>query len=416
MTVPRHVLVIGAGIVGICSALELRRRGLDVTVVDRLEPGQGCSFGNAGILAAQAVVPIGMPGLARQVPRMLFDRNSPLSMRWAAMGQALPWVLQLQQAARPDRVHAIAGAMKALYGSTVERHQALALEAGAPELVRTTPGLYVHRRREGIDLAGGLAWALRRQHGAQVELLEGPALLAAEPALSPDYTVGVRMGPMGCTTHPLRLVQAYAALLQRLGGQIRQAEVQAVRPQPDGVAVASSAGPLQADAVVVAAGAWSTRLLQPLGLQLPLIAERGYHLTFADAGIRLNHVVTEIEAHFAVSQMEMGLRVAGTEELGRADDPANWRRVEPLLRHAQRLFPAARLDKGSRWMGPRPGLPDSLPAIGAVPGQPRVFVATGHGHLGLTGAPHTGQLVAELVTGQPGGIELRPYAPGRFGR
>ena len=164
---PRHVTVIGAGIVGICCAIELRRRGLQVTVVDRLEPGQGCSFGNAGILAAQAVVPIGLPGLARQLPRMLFDGSNPLTLRRGSLPRSLPWLWRLQQASRIERVQRIADAMKALYGSTLQRHQALAAEAGATELVRATPGLYVHRRAAGIDLQHGLAWRLRHERGAR---------------------------------------------------------------------------------------------------------------------------------------------------------------------------------------------------------------------------------------------------------
>jgi D-amino-acid dehydrogenase len=165
---------------------------------------------------------------------------------------------------------------------------------------------------------------------------------------------------------------------------------------------------------VVAAGAWSRPLVQPLGLDLPLIAERGYHMTFADPGIRLRHVVSDIERHFAVTSMEPGLRIAGTEELGLADDPPSWRRAEVLAKHLKQILPRAELSRGTRWMGPRPGTPDSLPAIGALPGHANIFIAAGHGHLGLTGAPHTGQLVAALVSGEPVKIALEPYAPGRF--
>lgn len=415
MASTRHAVVVGAGIVGICTAIELRRQGLAVTVLDRLEPGQGCSFGNAGILAAHAVVPIGLPGAGGHLPRMLFDAESPLALRWGSLPRTLPWLLRMRRESTPARVQQIADAMKALYRSTLELHQALAQEAGAPELVWPMPGLYVHRSPTGIDLEQGLAWRLRRERGAHIEVLEGAALREAEPALSPEYTRGVRMGPMGCTVNPLRLVQAYAALLVRMGGQVRRAAVSHLQPRGDGVTVHTDAGPVPADVAVVAAGAWSAELLKPLGLNLPLIAERGYHVTFADPGLRLNHVVTEIEAHFACTSMEMGLRVAGTEELGGPDDAPRWRRAEVLQRQARRLFPAARLDQASRWMGPRPGLPDSLPAIGAVPGHPNVYVAAGHGHLGLTGAPHTGQLVAELVAGKRSALSLEAYAPGRFG-
>lgn len=416
MSNARNAVVVGAGIVGVCAALELSRRGWYVTVVDRLEPGNGCSFGNAGILAAQAVVPIAMPGLQRQVPRMLLDPESPLVVRWASLPKTLPWLLRFRRAANFDQVQRSADAMKVLYSTSVELHQALAREAGVPELVSATPGLYVHRDPAAIDLVSALAWQLRRERGAEIELLEGAALRDAEPELSPQYTRGVRMGPMGYTANPFRLTQAYAALFTRHGGAIRRADVRALKPMGAKVRVETEGGAIEADTVVVAAGAWSLALVKPLGLNLPLIAERGYHVTFADPGIQLRHVVSELERHFAVTSMEVGLRVAGTEELGLADDPPSWRRAEVLQRQARRMFPNARLESGSRWMGPRPGTPDSLPAIGPLPGHANIFIAAGHGHLGLTGGPHTGRIVAALASGERPGIALEAYAPDRFGR
>ena len=414
-TAPRAV-VVGAGIVGICIGLELQRRHWSVTLVDRLEPGMACSFGNAGILASMAVVPVGLPGVERQLPRMLLDRDSPLVMRWASLPQTLPWLLRLRRAATLQQVSLTADAMQALNGSSVELHRALAIEAGVPELVRGTPGLYVHRDARRIDVLKDLPWQLRRDRGAQIEVLDGAALREAEPALSAQYTRGVRMAPMGYTTNPLRLTQAYARLFARRGGQIVRGDVRSLRPTGDTVVVEASTGTLPADAAVVAAGAWSRTLVEPLGLALPLIAERGYHMTFADPGIHLNHVVSDMQLHVAVTPMEAGLRIAGTEELGLADDPPAWRRAAILEQQARRMFPTARLDQGTRWMGPRPGLPDSLPAIGVLPGLSNVFIAAGHGHLGLTGAPRTGRIVAALASGEAAGIWLAPFAPNRFGR
>ena len=195
---------------------------------------------------------------------------------------------------------------------------------------------------------------------------------------------------------------------------IERAEVRALKPTGNRVHIETAGEALDADTVVVAAGAWSLALVKPLGLNLPLIAERGYHMTFADPGIQLNHVVSELELHFAVTPMEPGVRVAGTEEVGLADDPPSWRRAAVLQGHAKRMFPTARLDTGTRWMGPRPGTPDSLPAIGPLPGHANIFIATGHGHLGLTGGPHTGRIVAELASGKRPGIALDAYAPDRF--
>ena len=414
MNSTRNAVVVGAGIVGVCTGLELQRRGWSVTLIDRLEPGQGCSFGNAGILAAQAVVPIALPGLAAQVPRLLLDADSPLVIRWRSLPHTWRWLLHFRRAATVDKATRTADAMKALYGSTVELHQALARDAGVSELVHAMPGLYVHRDPAAIDGVNSLAWQLRRERGAQIDVLEGTALRDAEPDLSPLYTRAVRMGPMGFTTNPLRLTQAYAALFARQGGRVRRAEVRALKPQGATVRIETSAESMDADAVVIAAGAWSLPLVRPLGLDFPLIAERGYHMTFADPGIRLRHVVSDIEKHFAVMSMGPGLRIAGTEELGLADDPPSWRRAEVLVKHLKQIFPRAEHSNGKRWMGPRPGTPDSLPAIGALPGHANIFIAAGHGHLGLTGAPHTAQLVAALVCGEPVNVALEPYAPGRF--
>ena len=380
----RRAIVIGAGIVGVCTALELQRRNWAVTIVDRLAPGEGCSFGNAGILAAQAVTPVAMPGILKKVPSMLLDPESPLTVRLGSLPTTLPWLLHFWRAAQRDRLEATADAMKALNGTSVELHEANAREAGVSDLLKPGRYLYVHRDARQINVEKDLAWTLRRDRGSEIELLEGPALHESEPELSREYTRGVRVGPMGFTLNPFRLTQAYAQLFESKGGTVRRAEV------------------------------LSLKLVKPLGLRLQLIAERGYHMTFPKAGISLNHVISEMECQFAVTPMEMGLRVAGTEELGNADDAPAWRRAEVLKRQARRMFPNANLDNGSRWMGPRPGTPDSLPAIGPLPNHPNIFIAAGHGHLGLTGGPNTGRIVAALASNERLNIPLEPYAPDRF--
>lgn len=410
----RRAIVVGAGIVGVCTAIELNRRGWSVTVVDRLEPGAACSFGNAGILAAQAVVPVAMPGIEREARQMLLDPESPLVIRLRSLPWTLSWLLKFRQAANMERLPAAADGLKALNGNALELHEALSRAAGVPELVKPTRYLYIARNPAKLDVENGLSWRLRRERGAEIEVLDGDRLHEAEPELSREYKRGVRLGPIGYTTNPFRLTQAYAELLRREGGRIVRAEVRALRPAGAVTGLETSAGQMAAEAVVIAAGAWSLSLVRPLGLAIPLIAERGYHVTYADPGIQLSHVISEAERQFAVTSMEMGLRVAGTEELGLADDPPSWRRAEVLDRQARAMFPRARLDSGSRWMGPRPGTPDSLPAIGPLPGHPNIFIAAGHGHLGLTGGPNTGRIVAALASGERLNMDLAPYAPGRF--
>lgn len=410
----RRAVVIGAGIVGVCSGLEMLKRGWKVTIIDRLPPGEGCSFGNAGVLAAQAVVPVAVPGIIKKVPRMLVDPESPLTVRLGSLGTTFPWLMKFLQSANLKKVEATANAMKDLYGTSFDLHEALAREAGVPELIKAARYLYVHRNPAELNVDTGLAWRLRRERGGEIEVLEGAALHEAEPELSREYTRGVRLGPMGYTLNPFKLTQAYAQLFQKRGGTIIRAEVTAIKPNGARSFVDTGAGRQEADSVVIAAGAWSAKLIKPLGVKVPIIAERGYHMTFANPGITLNHVVSEVELHFSVTPMEMGLRIAGTEELGNADDAPDWRRAQVLKRQARRMFPNANLDDSSQWMGPRPGLPDSLPAIGPLPGHPNIFVAAGHGHLGLTGGPNTGRLVAAMASGERLNIPTAAYAPGRF--
>ncbi len=415
-TSQKRAIVIGAGIVGVCTGLELLKRGWTVTIIDRLEPGEGCSFGNAGILAAQAVVPVGMPGIMQDAPRMLLDREGPLVVRFRSLPKTIPWLLHMRRAATVERVTRTADAMKALNGTTVELHEAIAREAGVPDLLKPYRYLYVHRTAAALDVETSLAWKLRRERGGQIEVLDGKALRDAEPELSPEYTRGVRLGPMAFTLNPFRLTQAYARLFAKRGGEILKAEVRALQPHGTIVNVETSAGPRPAESVTITAGAWSRELVKPLGLDIPLIAERGYHMTFPKAGIGLNHVISEAQHQFAVTPMEMGLRVAGTEELGHADEAPSWRRADVLKRHAARMFPRANLEDGTRWMGPRPGTPDSLPFIGPLPNHPNIFIAAGHGHLGLTGGPNTGRIIAALASGERLNIPLEPYSPTRFRR
>ena len=410
----RRAIVIGAGIVGVCSAIELRRRGWQVTLVDRLAPGEACSFGNAGVLAAQAVVPVAMPGIEHEVLGMLMDPESPLVIRWGSLPWTARWLWKFRQAANLTKVSATADAMRVLYSSSFELHEALAKEAGVPELVRPGRYLYVARDPAKLDVDNGLSWRLRRDRGSEIEVLDGDALHEAEPELSRDYKRGVRLGPMGFTLNPFRLTQAYARLFEREGGQIKRAEVKALRPAGAVTGLETTAGQMAAEVVVIAAGSWSMELARPLGLRLPLIAERGYHVTFADPGIKLAHVVSEVERHLSITSMEIGLRIAGTEEIGRPDDAPSWRRADVLESLARKMFPNAKLANPSRWMGPRPGIPDSVPAIGAIPGYPNILIAAGHGHLGLTGGPNTGRIVAAIASGERLNIDLRPYAPGRF--
>ena len=405
--------VVGAGTVGVCCAIELQKSGFAVTLIDRDEPGMACSFGNAGALAPWSIIPLAVPGIHAKVPKMLLDPDGPLRIRLRSLGRTLPWLWRFHRSTRLDVVNHAAEALHTLYHSTHDLHEQLANEAGVPELV--VPSRYLYLLRNADDYSpDALTWRLRREKGAEIEILEGGEITELEPALAPIYAKAVRIGPSGRTTNPYRLTVAYAELFRSLGGTIWRQEVQRLIPDGSSAQVVTAEGGFSANIVVVAAGAWSRDLLRPLGLKLPLIAERGYHMRFLDSGVTLNHVVSPVDRSCAITSQEDGLRVAGTDELGGPDDPPSWRRADVMQKIARELVPEADLSQGTRWMGPRPGLPDSLPAIGAVPGHPNILVATGHGHLGLSGGPATGRIISALATSTTPNIDITPYAPDRF--
>ncbi len=416
---PKRVAVIGAGMVGVCAASYLRRDGHAVFLIEPGEPGRGASFGNAGAFNASSVTPASMPGVMWNVPRWLSDPLGPLSLRWSYLPIVAPWLVRFIRAGSVDKVHAQARALRPLVGGALEALMPLVRDAGAGDLVHRRGHLYVYRSAESLA-KDRLAWELRRENGVEVDAFDQDELRQLEPALSRDYVRGLLVRENGHTSNPLALVERLVDNFRRLGGQIERAR--AVGFRLDGgrlAAVRTEAGELAADAAIVCAGAWSKPLAASLGDRIPLETERGYHLMIRDPEIMPRIPTADADGKFVATPMETGLRLAGTVELAGLAAPPDWRRARILLEQGRRMLPGLAADHAeerlSVWMGHRPSLPDSLPALGPSRTSPDVIYAFGHGHVGMTAAPMTGRLVADLVAGRPPSIDIAPFAPARFG-
>ena len=411
---PKTVIVIGAGIVGACCATYLQRLGLKVTMIDRVAPGESCSSGNAGVLSSWSCIPDSVPGIAYSVPGWLLDPEGPLAIRWRYLPQAMPWLLKFMRAGQVDKIPAISDALFALNNPTVDLYKDLARAAGVTELIRDSSYLHVYRKLEAAD-PDGFSWRLRREHGAEMDFLSGGEVQEVEPEISPDYRRAVVIHNQGHTVNPARLVQALAGYFEQQGGRILRGEVKHLAPGSGGpVVMKTTIGEMTSDFVVIAAGAWSHRLTAQLGCKIPLETERGYHMTLANPGVSLNHTIMEGKRRFVTTAMEMGIRCAGTAEFAGLEAPPNPRRARLLAKLGKELLPNLNTEEATDWMGHRPVLPDSLPAIGPLPGHPNVLAAFGHGHTGLTAAPMTGHIIAGLVAGTPLNVDLKPYRPDRF--
>jgi len=414
MTAP--VVVIGGGFVGLCSALQLQRRGFSVAIVDPGDPKRAASYGNAGQFAVGEVVPISGPGTLAKVPGWLVDPLGPLAIRWRYLPRLTPWLIRFLRAGRPDRVAEISAAMAALCDRIHLDYHPLLEMADAQGLVRPGPHLRLYGSRAEFE-AEGWRWDLRVRAGLRYELLDREALHALEPTLGESIGFAVASPDRRSVTEPLALMRAFEACFRNAGGRVVTGSVTGFLrdgAQVTGVTLAGGES-VAASHVVIAAGAWSHRLTALLGDHVPLESERGYHVMLPDPGVLPRHSMSHVARGFALLPMGQALRLAGTVELASLDAPPDWERARQLLRVARGLLPGLREEGAEFWMGHRPALPDSLPIIDRASRAGNVVYAFGHGHMGLSWAATTGRLVADLLTGMPGNLDTKPFRLRRFG-
>jgi D-amino-acid dehydrogenase len=409
------IVVLGAGIIGTSSAAWLQRDGHDITFVSTVPPGEACSFGNAGSLSPSACLPVGMPGMWKQVPRWLRDPNGPLTIRSAYLIQVLPWLMRFLRHSKQAEVVRIATALRGLLAPIFECYAPLIEHAQADALVQKTGCLYVYG---STDSAARWRWGmeLRRSLGVELRDIQTDELEHLEPDLKGRFRFGILAPDNGSTLDPCKLVQAIHARCIEDGALMVTGEAvdfDRVGSRITGVRL-SSGEMIGCDGVVVAAGAWSRPLARKLGLNIPLETQRGYHVTVQSNNLQLKHTVMAPEYNLMVNPMEMGLRLAGSVEFAGLKAPPNLHRADTLLRNGREMFPHLDSSRFTRWMGHRPCLPDSLPVIGRAAGLDNAWLAFGHGHIGMCGGASTGREVANLVAGRTPQIDLVPFRPDRF--
>ncbi len=414
MHTPPDVIVIGAGVVGLSTALALQARGLTVTVLDRTGPAAGASAGNAGAFAFTDILPLASPGILRKAPKWLLDPLGPLSVPPAYALRIAPWMLQFWRACAPSRVAAATAAQTALMDLSKAELEPFLQASGTLPMLRREGNLQVYES-EAEFRASLPGWQARADHGIAFRHMGPEEMAEVQPGLSPRFVRGTFTPGWYSIADPKDFVLALAERLKAQGGTILRGDATALVPEADGVTVSLAGGaPQTAGHVVLAAGAHSHLLARGLGDRIPLETERGYNTTLPGTAFDLRTQVTFGGHGFVVTRLTSGIRVGGAVELGGLNLPPNHRRSDAMLRKAQAFLPGLRVEGGQRWMGFRPSLPDSLPAIGAARATPRITYAFGHGHLGLTQCAGTARLVADLVTGRQPAIDLKPFSPYRF--
>ena len=410
----RATTVLGAGVVGLSAALYLQRSGHQVTVVDPLPPAGGASYGNAGLIVNDSVVPVALPGMLRKVPGWLADAEGPLTVRPSYLPRALPWLLRWIDAGRMARVLQISDALRALHRDSLACWRELLGPDAYADLIRPAGQVRVW---EGDGAGSAIETALYERHGIRTEPLDRDALRAIYPEIAPGITRGLLLPGNAFTVNPQRLVRTLGQLLIAAGGEIVAESAMKIVPRGGaaGFMIMTNLADRTAQRIVVATGAWTRALLDPLGIKVSLETERGYHATMPAPSIALRIPMMVKDRGFALTSMEDGLRAAGTVEIGGLRAPPDERRAMLLVGHAKRIFPTLQTGEPRYWMGHRPSTPDSLPVLGEAPGWPGLFLAFGHGHFGMTGGPPGARLVSRLINGAPPGLDPGPYSSRRFG-
>ncbi|MGB0087687.1 MAG: FAD-dependent oxidoreductase [Rhodomicrobiaceae bacterium] len=413
MRLGKHIAVIGAGVVGLAIAVKLRREGYRVTIFEPDEPGSHTSAGNAALIMTAQISSLSQPGIWRKVPAMLTDPNGPLVVRWTHLPKMMPWFMRFLRNSSSRRCEKIAETLAPLVTRSLDAWLNLVGPSEGAKLFRRDGLLYVFKDQKNFR-AGQNEAEFRGRHGVHSEVIAAEELRQMEPALGPGLAGGILYPDSGHCIDPMALSASLSSAFRTGGGELRRTRVRQLASASGGmVRLITDDGELAVDEAVVAAGIWSSDLVKPFGVRPMLAAERGYHLMLSNPQISLRRPILAGDDRFVVTPLKGGIRLAGTAEFADVDAKPDWRRADILMGLAKTILPQINGEEtATRWMGPRPSTPDSLPIIGRTPKNSHIVCAFGHGHLGLTLGAVTAEIITDIIAsrGQSAGVPaaLRP--------
>ena len=409
----RKITIVGAGIMGISSALNLIRRGCDVTIIEKEIDGEPASFGNASWLSAPSITPVLTPGAIYKIPKMLFSSNGPLFLRFPGVIKILPWLLKYLTYSTEKKVNHIAKHLEPLLRNSIEEHKKLADGTKALQWIKEVPYLYLYKNQQDYK-KDSFIWNIRKNYGFNLINVERDELQELVPGLSKEYTFAIKIENQGYIVNTKDYLKDLLEGFKELGGNIIEEEVVDIISNEKNIKIKTNKSEIISDDVVIAAGVFSDTLSKKFGANVPLQSERGYHLELKKTNIELKYPLFNGYLKLAIAPKPSGIRFAGLVEFGSLNSKPNPKAYDLLLKNAESMFPGISYGEKSEWSGHRPATIDSLPLIGKSPIDEKVFFAYGHHHIGLTAGPKTGELLTKYILRDNNQKDLLPYNPNRY--
>lgn len=409
-----EVLVLGAGMVGVSTALALQQRGRQAVLLDRRPPGRETSYGNAGFIQREAVQPYAFPRTWQALWRVATGQGNDVHVHWTALPALADRLMRYWQSSAPTPYAHTCAAYARLIAHCITEHEPLIAAAGAQHLVRKDGWLQLYRQPALLETALRDAAQVAQAHGLDWAALDGTALHQLEPGLRETPAGAIHWRDPWTISDPGALVEHYAALFVQRGGRIVEGDADSLQQTASGWRVKTGDGALEAEAAVLALGPWAEAHTQRLGYRLPLFIKRGYHRHYQGGGT-LRRPVLDTDHGVVLTPMQRGLRLTTGAEFARADAPATPVQLQVAERAAERLLGLGQPVEAQPWLGARPCSVDMLPVIGPAPRHHGLWFHFGHGHQGFTLGPASARLLAERMCGQTPYVDPTPYDPARFG-
>tara|TARA_B100000287_G_scaffold14438_1_gene14576 strand:- start:1219 stop:2454 length:1236 start_codon:yes stop_codon:yes gene_type:complete len=406
-----RVGIIGAGIQGVCNALFLQKKGFDVIIFDKDEPGCGASYGNAGHFSPYASVPLNRPDVLTDVPAMLLSSNGPLALKWNYVPKMIPWFLKFIRNCTKERMMHTATYMHQILDLALPAYEELFTEVDLEGLVVDNGIMYIWNN-QNIS-SRNLEIKIRDQLGVKQKLLNPKEIHDLEPNIKPIYDGGVFYEYAKHTTNPKKVLLKLFDLFIQKGGKFLKHDIKNLNFDEDKPVIRTETQRFIFDKVVIACGAFSKKFTKDLYENIPLDTERGYHIHYKGYQHLISRPVVFSNRGFGMTPMEQGLRVVGTVEFGGLENPPSKGRIKNLINNAKFMLNDLP-EHEDEWLGFRPSLPDFLPVIGPSKNYKNVFYSFGHHHLGWTLGAISGKIISKMISEEKTNLNLEPYSSLRF--